>query len=83
MYVSVRAANSPDALVGRIASTARVMALGLMPIGSLIGGVLIDSSVAARRWPSWAASLCLLALVFSQAAEPASRIARTDDVTGC
>jgi MFS family permease len=42
VYVSVRAANSPDELVGRIASTARVMALGLMPIGSLIGGILID-----------------------------------------
>ena len=36
-------ANSPDELVGRIASTARVMALGSMPIGMLVGGVLIDT----------------------------------------
>src|SRR5690242_16090551 len=43
VYVSVRAASSPDALLGRIASTARVMALALMPIGSLIGGILIDA----------------------------------------
>ena len=43
VYVSVRAGYSPDALLGRIGSTARVMALGLMPIASLIGGSLIDA----------------------------------------
>jgi hypothetical protein len=43
VYGCVRAAKSSDELVGRIASTARVMALGHMPIGSLIGGILIDT----------------------------------------
>jgi MFS transporter, ENTS family, enterobactin (siderophore) exporter len=66
VYVSVRAANSPDALVGRIASTARVISLGLMPIGSLVGGVLIDSVGGTGTLAVLGAVLCLIALVFSQ-----------------
>ena len=66
VYVSVRAANSPDALVGRIASTARVMALGLMPFGSLTGGVLIDRVGGTATLAILGASLCAVALVFSQ-----------------
>jgi predicted MFS family arabinose efflux permease len=66
VYVSVRAANSPDALVGRIASTARVMALGLMPIGSLIGGVLIDSVGGTGTLAIMGAAIGLLALAFSR-----------------
>jgi MFS family permease len=66
VYVSVRAANSPDALVGRIASTARVMALGLMPIGSLVGGILIDAIGGTETLAILGASICFLALVFSQ-----------------
>jgi Na+/citrate or Na+/malate symporter len=68
VYVSVRAANSPDELVGRIASTARVMALGLMPIGSVIGGVLIDSVGGTGTLLVLGASICLLAAGFSQVA---------------
>ena len=66
LYISVRAANSPDALVGRIASTARVMALALMPVGSLIGGVLIDTVGGTATLAILGVSLCVLALVFSQ-----------------
>jgi MFS transporter, ENTS family, enterobactin (siderophore) exporter len=66
VYVSVRAANSPDALVGRIASTARVMALGLMPIGSLIGGILIDTVGGTGTLFLLGVSTCVLALGFSQ-----------------
>jgi ENTS family enterobactin (siderophore) exporter len=66
VYVSVRAANSPDELVGRIASTARVMALGLIPIGSLIGGILIDTFGGTKTLAILGASLCLIAIVFSQ-----------------
>ncbi len=66
VYVSVRAANSPDALVGRIASTARVMALGLIPIGSLIGGILIDTLGGTMTLAILGASLCVIAIVFSQ-----------------
>jgi MFS family permease len=66
VYVSVRAANSPDQLVGRIASTARVMALGLMPIGSLIGGILIDTVGGTGTMAILGGSICVLALGFSQ-----------------
>lgn len=66
VYVSVRAANSPDELVGRIASTARVMALGLMPIGSLVGGILIDTVGGTGTLVILGASICVLALGFSQ-----------------
>jgi ENTS family enterobactin (siderophore) exporter len=66
VYVSVRAANSPDELVGRIASTARVMALGLMPIGNLIGGVLIDTVGGTATLAILGVFVCALALGFSQ-----------------
>jgi len=66
VYVSVRAANSPDALVGRIASTARVMALGLMPIGNLVGGLLIDHIGGTETLAVLGAALCVLALAFTQ-----------------
>jgi MFS family permease len=68
VYVSVRAANSPDPLVGRIASTARVMALGLMPIGSLIGGVLIDTVGGTATLAIIGLEMCLLAAAFSRVA---------------
>jgi MFS family permease len=68
LYVSVRAANSPDVLVGRIASTARAVALGLMPIGSLVGGVLIDAIGGSATLAVMGVVLCLLALVFTQVA---------------
>ena len=41
-YVTVRAANSPDHLLGRIASTARMTALAVQPVGMLVAGALID-----------------------------------------
>ncbi len=41
-YITLRTALSPDAMLGRIGSTARSISVGLMPIGSFAGGVLID-----------------------------------------
>jgi predicted MFS family arabinose efflux permease len=66
LYVSVRAASSPDKLLGRIASTARVMALGLMPIGSLVGGLLIDHVGGTMTLALLGSGICLLALAFTQ-----------------
>jgi MFS family permease len=66
VYVSVRAANSPDELVGRIASTARVIALGLMPIGSLVGGILIDTIGGTGTLAVMGGSMCIIALGFTQ-----------------
>jgi MFS family permease len=66
VYVSVRAANSPDELVGRIASTARVISLGLMPIGNLVGGILIDGIGGTGTLAVMGIAMCVLALAFTQ-----------------
>lgn len=66
VYVSVRAANSPDALLGRIGSTARVAALALIPFGSLAGGVLIDAAGGSATLVMVGAATCVLALAFSR-----------------
>ncbi len=76
LYVSVRAANSPDALVGRIASTARVTALGFMPLGSLIGGILIDVVGGTATLAILGTATCGLALAFSLV--PSLRMASLD-----
>jgi MFS family permease len=41
-YITMRAAYSPDELLGRIGSTARTLSLGLQPIGMLAAGALVD-----------------------------------------
>jgi predicted MFS family arabinose efflux permease len=41
-YITLRTVSSPDALLGRVGSTARTISLGLQPVGLLVGGALID-----------------------------------------
>jgi predicted MFS family arabinose efflux permease len=43
-YLTVRTAASPDTMLGRIGATARVLSLGLQPIGLMAAGALIDVS---------------------------------------
>ena len=64
-YVTLRTAASPDALLGRIASTARVFSLGVQPIGLLIGGLLIDSVGGTQTIVVVGLAACLLALAFA------------------
>ena len=64
-YITLRAAASPDALLGRIASTARVFSLGVQPIGLLIGGLLIDSVGGTQTIVVVGLAACLLALAFA------------------
>jgi MFS family permease len=42
-YITVRAASSPDELLGRVGSTARTISVGIQPIGLLVGGILLDA----------------------------------------
>lgn len=42
-YITLRAAASPDELLGRIGGTARTISLGLQPIGFITAGLLIDA----------------------------------------
>ena len=41
-YISLRTMLSPDALLGRVGATARTLSVGLMPVGSLVTGILLD-----------------------------------------
>jgi MFS transporter, ENTS family, enterobactin (siderophore) exporter len=66
VYISVRAGYSPDALLGRIGSTARVMALGLIPIASLIGGSLIDAIGGSATLVVLGGSMCAFALALTR-----------------
>ena len=42
-YISLRTMLSPDALLGRVGATARTLSVGMMPIGSLVAGILLDT----------------------------------------
>jgi len=42
-YLTLRTQLSPDALLGRVGSTARTLSVGLMPIGALVSGILLDT----------------------------------------
>ena len=64
-YITLRTAASPDALLGRIGSTARVFSLGVQPIGLLIGGLLIDSVGGTQTIVVVGLAACFLALAFA------------------
>jgi MFS family permease len=42
-YLTLRTQLSPDALLGRVGATARTLSVGLMPVGALVTGVLLDA----------------------------------------
>jgi ENTS family enterobactin (siderophore) exporter len=42
-YLTLRTQLSPDALLGRVGATARTLSVGLMPVGALAAGALLDS----------------------------------------
>lgn len=63
-YITIRTAYSPDALLGRIGSTARTISLGLQPIGLLVGGALIDLTSGSTTIAVMGAGLALLSVAF-------------------
>ena len=42
-YVTLRASLTPHELLGRVGSTARIVTLGLQPLGLLVGGVALQT----------------------------------------
>jgi MFS transporter, ENTS family, enterobactin (siderophore) exporter len=42
-YITLRAASSPDELLGRVGGTSRTVSLGLSSIGFVVAGLLIDA----------------------------------------
>ena len=63
-YLTARANLSPDALLGRVGSTARTLSLGLQPIGMLVGGALIDLTDGSTTIALMGLVLIGLTLVF-------------------
>ena len=64
-YITVRAAYSPDELLGRIGSTARTISLGLQPVGLLVGGALIDLTSGSTTIALMGIAILLVCLVFA------------------
>ena len=64
-YLTLRTVYSPDALMGRIGSTARTISLGLQPIGLLVGGALIDLTSGSTTIALMGISIALVSLVFA------------------
>ena len=63
-YLTARSTHAPDALLGRVGSTARTISLGLQPIGMLAGGVLIDLSSGSTTIAVMGIGLIVLTLAF-------------------
>jgi MFS family permease len=63
-YITLRTAYSPDHLLGRVGSTARVVSLGLQPVGMLAGGILIDATSGTTTIAAMGVALFVLALAF-------------------
>jgi MFS family permease len=67
-YLTARTNYSPDALLGRVGSTARTISLGLQPVGMLAGGLLIDLTSGSATIALMGAVLIGLALAFTPVA---------------
>jgi MFS transporter, ENTS family, enterobactin (siderophore) exporter len=64
-YLTVRTAHSPDALLGRVGSTARTISLGLQPVGMLAGGLLIDATNGATTIIAMGVLVAVMSFVFA------------------
>ena len=63
-YITLRAAASPDELLGRIGGTARTISLGLQPIGFIAAGLLIDAIGGGVTLATIGLSLVATSLLF-------------------
>ncbi len=64
-YMTLRTARSPDALLGRIGSTARTISLGLQPVGLLIGGALVDATSGSTTIAVMGIAVAAVSLAFA------------------
>jgi predicted MFS family arabinose efflux permease len=64
-YLTLRTTHSPDALLGRVGSTARLVSIGLTPIGLLGGGLLIDAAGGATALAAMGVWMVALTVVFA------------------
>jgi predicted MFS family arabinose efflux permease len=73
-YITLRATITPDALLGRVSSTARVVTLGLAPVGMLLGGLALDALGGSATLVVMAILVATASALFSLS--PALRAAR-------
>ena len=64
-YVTVRITHSPEALLGRVGSTARTISLGLQPIGLLAGGALVDLTTGSTTLAAMGIAVIAVSLAFA------------------
>src|SRR3954454_1763917 len=64
-YITLRTMLSPDVLLGRVGATARTLSVGLMPIGALVTGILLDAVGGAETLTIMGALLVASAAGFS------------------
>lgn len=67
-YLTLRTAYSPNALLGRVGSTARFVSIGLTPIGLLAGGLLIDATNGATALAAMGLWMVAITLAFGASA---------------
>jgi MFS family permease len=63
-YISLRTLLSPDELLGRVGATARTLSVGLMPIGSLLAGIALDTVGGSTTLLVMGAAMLAVALGF-------------------
>jgi predicted MFS family arabinose efflux permease len=68
-YISLRTLLSPDALLGRVGATARTLSVGLMPAGSLVAGLALDTIGGGATLLSMGVLLVAAAGLFALAGE--------------
>lgn len=78
IVITLRQAAVPDHLLGRVASAYRMIALGALPLGGLIGGAM--ASTLGLRAPFYVAAACLAVMAFVLA--PVLTSAAIDQATG-
>ena len=64
-YVTLRATVTPNELLGRVGAATRVVTVGLVPVGALVGGLALDRFSGGGTLALMGALLVAAALLFS------------------
>jgi MFS family permease len=64
-YISVRAAASPDELIGRVGSTMRTISVGFQPLGMIAGGAILDVAHGAATIAGMGVLLMAASIAFA------------------
>jgi MFS family permease len=76
-YVTLRATITPNELLGRVGAATRMVSVGLVPVGALVGGLVLDVLSGGGTLVLMGVLLVIAAAVFgtSRALRAASRLA--------